>query len=153
GINLSIVGIIPMHEFVPAEKSKIAGFIGSVFMERLYGPNVAAVFTVMVLWTALASVFALLLGYSRVPYAAANDGYFFPVFGRIHKTKHFPYVSLLVIGVISILCGFTSLGFVLDALIVTRIPVQFIGQIVAVYLLRKRTPEMERPYRIWLYPL
>ncbi len=153
GINLSIIGVIPWREFVPFEHSPIAGYIGSVFMERLYGRPVAMVFTAMVLWTAFASVFALLLGYSRIPYAAARDGYFFKVFARVHKTKHFPYVSLLVIGLIAIACGFTSLDFVLGALIVTRIPVQFIGQIVAIYLLRKRAPDMRRPYRIWLYPL
>jgi amino acid transporter len=114
---------------------------------------VATVFTAMVLWTAFGSVFALLLGYSRVPYAAALDGYFFRVFGRLHPTKHFPYVSLLVIGVISIVCSFFSLGMVIDALITTRILVQFIGQILGVTLLRRNEPDMHRPYRIWLYPI
>jgi amino acid transporter len=98
-------------------------------------------------------VFALLLGYSRIPYAAALDGYFFAVFGRLHPRKRFPYVSLLVIGVISILCSFISLGLVIDALITTRIVVQFMGQIGALALLRKRAPDMPRPYRMWLYPV
>ncbi|MDQ2938153.1 MAG: amino acid permease, partial [Acidobacteriota bacterium] len=97
--------------------------------------------------------FALLLGYSRIPYAAARDGYFFKVFGRLHPTKHFPYISLIVLGGISIVCSFFSLGIVIDALITTRILIQFIGQIFAVALLRKRAPEMRRPYRMWLYPL
>src|SRR6185436_8991457 len=94
-----------------------------------------------------------LLGYSRVPYAAAVDGYFFRIFSRLHPTKSFPYVSLLVIGVISIICSFFSLGMVIDALITPRIVVQFVGQILAVSLLRRTEPEMNRPYRIWLYPL
>jgi amino acid transporter len=122
-------------------------------MEKLYGARVATVFTAMVLWTAFGSVFALLLGYSRVPYAAAVDGYFFKIFSRLHRTKNFPYISLLVIGVISIICSFFSLGMVIDALITTRILVQFVGQILAVSLLRRNEPEMNRPYRIWLYPL
>jgi amino acid transporter len=107
----------------------------------------------MVLWTAFGSVFALLLGYSRVPYAAAIDGYFFKIFGRLHPKKNFPYVSLVVLGVISIVCSFFSLGMVIDALITTRILIQFIGQIAAVTLLRRNEPELKRPYRIWLYPL
>ena len=107
----------------------------------------------MVLWTAFGSVFALLLGYSRVPYAAAVDGYVFKVFGRLHPKKNFPYVSLLVLGVISIICSFFSLGMVIDALITTRILIQFIGQILAVVLLRRNAPDLPRPYRIWLYPL
>src|SRR5437867_11458177 len=122
-------------------------------MEKIYGTKIATIFTAMVLWTAFGSVFALLLGYSRIPYAAALDGYFFKVFGRLHPTKRFPYISLIVLGVISIVCSLFSLGSVIDALITTRILVQFIGQIFAVMLLRKRAPEMPRPYRIWLYPL
>jgi amino acid transporter len=98
-------------------------------------------------------VFALLLGYSRIPFAAAESGYFFKVFGRLHPTKKFPYVSLLVLGAISIIAGFFSLGTVIDALIVTRILVQFMGQIFGLILLRRQAPEMPRPYRMWLYPL
>jgi amino acid transporter len=107
----------------------------------------------MILWTAFGSVFALLLGYSRVPYAAAKDGYFFRIFGRLHPTHRFPYVSLVVLGVLSILAGMVSLGTVIDALVTMRILVQFIGQIGAVTLLRRRAPDMPRPYRMWLYPL
>src|SRR5262245_52883177 len=151
-INLSIIGVVPWREFVPASNHPEADFIVSIFMEKIYGTGVATIFTAMVLWTAFGSVFALLLGYSRIPYAAAQDGYFFKVFGRLHPTKKFPYVSLITLGIISIICGFFSLGIVIDALITTRILVQFIGQIFAVMLLRQR-PDIPRPFRIWLYPL
>lgn len=152
-INLSIVGVVPWREMVPADKHPSSDFIVSIFMERIYGAGVATVFTAMVLWTAFGSVFALLLGYSRIPYAAAKDGYFFSVFARLHPRKSFPHVSLVVIGVISIACSFFSLGMVIDALITTRILVQFVGQIAALTLLRRREPDAERPYRVWLYPL
>jgi amino acid transporter len=114
---------------------------------------VAAALTVMILWTALGSCFALLLGYSRIPFAAARDGYFFSAFSRLHPRHRFPYVSLLVIGGLAILCSFLSLGVVIDVLIATRIIVQFAGQVFAVALLRRKAPGLERPYRIWLYPL
>ena len=149
-INLSLIGVVPWREFVPAKDPPDA--VGSMFMEKLYGSKVAGVFTVMVLWTAVGSVFALMLGYSRIPYAAAQNGDFFKVFGRLHPEKNFPHVSLLVIGAVSIVCSFLPLMTVIDALLITRILVQFIGQIVAVVLLRRRAPTMERPYRIWLYP-
>ncbi len=151
-INLSIIGIVPWREFVPAAEKPNADFVVAIFMEKIYGSKVATFFTLMVLWTALGSVFALLLGYSRIPYAAARDGTFFQVFGRLHPAKAFPHVSLLVMGIIAILCSFISLGVVIDVLIATRILVQFVGQIGAVVLLRRRAPEMQRPYRIWLYP-
>ena len=135
-INLSIIGVVPWREFVPADAHPESEFIVSTFMERLYGPQVATVFTFLILWTAFGSVFALLLGYSRIPYAAAQDGCFFSVFGRLHPTKRFPHVSLVVLGGISILCSLLPLGLVIDALITTRILVQFIGQVFAVMLLR-----------------
>jgi len=152
-INLSIIGIVPWREFVPAEGNQAAQFIVSLMMEKVYGSKVASILTIMILWTALGSCFALLLGYSRIPFAAARDGYFFNVFSRLHPKHNFPYVSLLVIGGIAIICSFFSLGVVIDVLIATRIIVQFIGQIFAVALLRKNAPNLERPYRIWLYPL
>ena len=153
GINLSIVGVVPWREFVPASAHPESNFVVSIFMQKIYGSRVASIFTLLVLWTAFGSVFALLLGYSRIPFAAAESGYFFRVFGRLHPTKHFPYVSLLVLGAISILAGFFSLGTVIDALIVTRILVQFIGQVFGLMLLRRRAPAMPRPYRMWLYPV
>jgi len=152
-INFSIIGVVPWRDFVPAKAHPESDYVVSIFMERIYGSSVATIITAMILWTAFGSVFALLLGYSRVPYAAAKDGYFFKVFARLHPTKGFPYVSLVVLGVLSIVAGFASLGEVIDALLTTRILVQFIGQIGAVTLLRRRAPDMPRPYRMWLYPL
>jgi len=153
GINLSIIGIVPWREFVPADAHPESSFIVSIFMQKIYGTGVAVIFTLLVLWTAFGSVFALLLGYSRIPYAAAESGYFFRVFARLHPTKDFPYISLLVLGAISIVAGFFSLGTVIDALIVTRILVQFMGQAFGLILLRRQQPDMPRPYRMWLYPL
>jgi amino acid transporter len=152
-INLSIIGVVSWRDFVPADTRPAAQFVVSVFMERVYGPAVASVFTLLILWTAFGSVFALLLGYSRIPYAAAREGYFFEAFGRLHPTGAFPYISLLVLGGLSIVTSFFSLGLVIDALIATRILVQFIGQVGGLVLLRRRAPTMARPFRVWLYPL
>jgi amino acid transporter len=152
-INLSIIGVVPWREFVPADAHPQSSFIVSIFMEKIYGSKVATAFTVMVLWTAFGSVFALLLGYSRVPYAAARDGYFFAPFARLHPTGGFPTVSIVVLGLIAIVACWFSLAVVIDALIATRILVQFIGQIAGVMRLRRVSPDMPRPYRIWLYPV
>src|SRR5437016_1067024 len=85
-VNLTMIGVVPWRDFVPAASHPPSNFVVSIFMERVYGPGVATVFTAMILWTAFGSVFALLLGYSRVPYAAAKDGYFFKVFARDRKS-------------------------------------------------------------------
>jgi amino acid transporter len=95
-----------------------------------------------------------MLGYSRIPYAAALDGNFFPVFGKLHPTKKFPYVSLLVLGAF----GFAfSLLFkmkeVITAIITMRIIVQFVGQSAGVMYWHLKKPADLRPYKMWLYPL
>jgi len=152
-MNLCVLGVVSWRDFVPAQADTISDYIVSHMMETIHGPGIARAFTLLILWTTFGSVFALLLGYSRIPYAAARDGCFFKTFGRLHPRKSFPHVSVLAIGAISILCCALPLDAVIGALITTRILVQFVGQIGAVTLLRRRAPAMERPYRIWLYPI
>jgi amino acid transporter len=155
-MNLSIIGVVPWREFVAPAGQDLPDPpppVVSMFMERVFGPGVAQVFTALVLWTAFGSCFALLLGYSRIPYAAARDGNFFAVFARLHPTKNFPHVSLLLIGGLSIAFSFFSLVDVINALLTTRILVQFIGQIGAVIQLRRSAPELQRPFRMWLFPV
>ena len=146
-MNVSIIGVVPWRE---AMHSK---FIASQFIETLYGPRAAAVATALVLWTAFASVFALLLGYSRIPYAAAAEGHFFSVFARLHPAGKFPHVSLLAIGLLAIAASFWSLDAVISALLTSRVLVQFIAQIFALDRLRRHRPDIHRPFRMWLYPV
>ena len=144
--NLSIISVVPWRE---AMQSK---FIAADFMERLYGAKAAAAVTLLVLWTALASVFALLLGYSRIIWAAAKAGDFFAVFARLHPTGNFPHVAVLVLGTIAIAGSFFTLDDVIPALLTTRILVQFMGQIWALHRLRSQ-PGFEMPFRMWWYPV
>ena len=146
-MNLSIIGVVPWREAMTSK------YIAADFMERIYGGWAGTLITLMILWTALASVFALLLGYSRIPYAAARDGYFFSVFGKLHPTGQFPYVSLLVIGALSILAGMMSLDWVISALITARILVQFLGQIAVLVWIRRKRPDIVLPFKMPWYPL
>lgn len=152
-MNFSIIGVVPWREFAITDPNATPPPIGSMFIERLYGSKAASIFTVMILWTSFASVFALMLGYSRIPFAAAKDGFFFPLFARLHPEKQFPHISLLMIGALSIVASFMSLGTVITALVTMRVLVQFIGQIGAVIRLRRIKPDSERPFKMWLYPL
>lgn len=152
-MNISILGVIPWQEFSEAAKSDARKFVVSVMMERLYGPTAGVIATLLIMWTAFSSVFSLLLGYSRVPYAAALDGNYFGIFRRIHPKHHFPYVSLLVMGGIAALFCFLKLADVVAALVVIRIMVQFLAQIIGLVILRKTRPDMPRPFRMWLYPI
>ncbi len=152
-MNISILGVIPWQEFSEAAKSDARKFVVSVMMERLYGPTAGVIATLLIMWTAFSSVFSLLLGYSRVPYAAALDGNYFGIFKRVHPKHHFPYVSLLMMGGIAALFCFLKLADVVAALVVIRIMVQFLAQIIGLLILRKTQPDMPRPFKMWLYPI
>jgi len=144
-LHLTMLGVLPWRQMLNSK------FVVSEFMEHLHGRRAAVVVTVMILWTAFGSVFALLLGYSRIPYAAAVKGDFFQVFSRLHPKGNFPSVSLYVLGAVAIVASFFSLDTVISWLITTRIVVQFIGQIFALPLLRRQRATL--PYRMWLYPV
>ncbi len=146
-LNTAIIGVIPWREAVATEH------VVSDFMEMIYGPWAANVMTVLVLGASFASIFALLLGYSRIPYAAAKDGRFFPVFAKLHPTKRFPHVSLLTLGLFSTVFCFVKLSTIIEALIVIQIVIQIIGQIVGVTLIRRYRPDVKRPFKMWLYPI
>ena len=148
-MNVSVMSVISWQEIKPGEKH-----LASMFMERIYGNWGGIIVTVLILWIALASLFAVVLGYSRIPYAAAVDGNFFQLFSKLHPTKDFPYVSLIF------LC---SLGFIfslllrlekaIDSILAMRIIIQFIGQSVGLVLLRKRLGTESLPFKMWLYPV
>ncbi len=152
-MNLSIIGTISWRDFVPASEHPESTYVVSTMMEAVWGNTFAKAFTVMILLTTFASVFALLLGYSRIPFAAARDGYFFRAFSVLHPKGDFPHRGLLVVGTIAIGACFLSLQTVIDTLLTTRIVIQFVGQIGAVILLRKANPDNPAPYRVWLYPI
>ena len=152
-MNLSVLGVVDWHEVIAAAKSNNKLYVFSTFMQRIYGGWAANLVTGLIMLTAFASVFSLVLGYSRVPYAAALDGNYFKVFARIHPVYHFPHVSLLALGGVAVLFCFFPLADVIAALVVIRILLQFLLQAVGIIVLRIRRPDLPRPFRMWLYPL
>ncbi len=152
-MNVSILGVIPWRELAQSGAANSKLYVVSTMMQRVYGQGAARVITALVMWTAFASVFSLTLGYSRVPYAAALDGNYFPSFARVHPVHKIPYVSLLALAGVAALFCFLRLADLIASLIVIRIVLQFLVQSIGVIVLRIRRPEMPRPFRMWLYPL
>ncbi|MEO5997870.1 MAG: amino acid permease [Chitinophagaceae bacterium] len=147
-MNISIVSVIPWQE------AQHSVFIVSTFIEKIYGGKAALLATALVLWIAFASLFAVMLGYSRVPYAAAADGNFFAIFAKLHPEKNFPYISLIFIGTLGFLFSLLfKLSDVISAILAMRILVQFIAQAIGVILLRKRKNLDQIPFKMWFYPL
>jgi len=146
-MNIAILGAMPWQEV------QASTFIASDFMQRIWGVWVARVITVLMIWTAFASVFSLILGYSRVPYAAALEGNYFKAFGKVHPKHGFPHVSLLTLGGVAMCFCLFRLADVVTALVVIRVMVQFLAQTIGIIVLRSRRPELPRPFRMWLYPV
>ena len=147
-----ILGMVPWRE---AQQTRTIAslFIGRTFSDPARGRIAAMVMTSLILFVTASSLYSVVLGYSRIPFAAARDGQFFRIFGRLHPTKHFPHVSLLTIGLVTLPFCFFTLGQLVSWLIQVQILLQFIWQCAAVILLRRYRPDVAKPFRMWLYPL
>ena len=150
-LNTSVLGLVPWQELRSTADAKLS--VAAVVMSRVYGPLAGKIIALLVVWTAFASVYALLLSYSRVPYAAAVDGNFLRIFARVHPRHHFPNVSLLVLAGVSLLFCMLRLIDLVAALVVIRILLQFLLQHIGLMVLRRTQPDLDRPFRVWLYPL
>jgi len=147
-MNISVTSVVPWNEAMH-EKAVL-----SLFMQRLMGNTAAKIVTVLILWVAFASVFSATLGYSRIPYAAARDGAFFKIFARLHPTKGFPHVSLLILGGVAFIFSLLlKLEDVIKAILAMRILIQFIGQGIGLLLLRRTRSGTDFPYKMPLFPL
>lgn len=146
-MNIGIIGVVPWQI---AEKSTS---IGTDFMQRIWGSAGADVIAVLIIVAAFASVYTGLLGASRLPYNAAKEKLFFKPFGLLHPRLRFPHVSLLVMGLVTAVACFLPLTTVINALIALTLFTQFIAQIGALTILRRKQPHLPRPYRQWLYPV
>jgi amino acid transporter len=121
--------------------------------QSAFGRWAGALMAALVVWTAFASVFSLLLGYSRVPYAAARDGNYFRFLAAVHPRHGIPHRSLVAMGLVATAFCFLSLQQVITMLVITRILLQFFLQHVGVILLRIQRPQLARPFRMPLFPL
>ena len=146
-LNYCVVSVIPISEAMSSD------FIVSIYFEKLFGASAANLATGLILWIAFASLFAVMLGYSRVPYAAAKDGQFFNVFAKEHPTKNFPYISLLFLASLGFIFSLLfKLSEVISAILAMRILIQFIGQTVGLYMLRIKQ-KINPPFKMPFFPI
>ena len=147
-----ILGMVPWQE---AEQTRTIAslFIARTFSNPARGRAAAIAMTALILFVTAASLYALILGYSRVVFAAAREGQFFGIFARVHPTKHFPHIAVAAIGAAAIPFCFFSLGQLVSWLILVQILLQFTWQCAGVILLRQRRPDIPQPFTMWLYPL
>jgi amino acid transporter len=153
-MNLAVLPVmgagsaLAVNAAAPARLALVAEIAQSA-AGHLAGQGLAA----LILWSAFASIFSLLLGYSRVPYAAARDGNYFSALGKLHPRHAFPHRSLIALGLVATCFCFFTLKEVITLLVVVRILLQFLLQQIGVIWLRFKQPDLPRPFKIPLYPL
>lgn len=150
-MTVVVLGVIPWQE-VRDSRTIVSVFIARTFADPDAGQTAGLVMTGLILFVAASSLYALILGYSRVPYAAARDGDFFALFARVHPTGRFPTTSLAAIAVVSVPFCFFTLGQLVSWLIQVQVLLRFIWQAAAVVLLRRWRPDLPQPFTMWLYP-
>lgn len=157
-MNAAVLGVLPWQslaaENAAARQYTIAAFVQAAFASHPWAHTAGSAFVILIAIASAASVFALLFGYSRIPYAAALDGNFPSIFRKLHARNHVPSVALLVLCGITLLCCMLRLQEVIASLVVVRIVFQFLLQGVAV-MLPKHRKERAQPgrFRMPLYPL
>ena len=157
-MNTAVLGVLPWQglarEDAATRQYSIAVFAQTAFASHAWAHASGSVAVVLIALTALASVYALLLGYSRIPFAAAQDGNFPAVFARLHPRYRVPTVSLLTLCGVTLLCCLFRLQEVIASLVVVRIVFQFLLQGVAVMLPRHRAARRAAGvFRMPLYPV
>lgn len=160
-IIVSILGIAGLYLLmqigvlgsIPLEELKSATSVASTVLENAWGTTAADVVTGLIVIAAIGSVYAGLLGGSRVPFEAARDHVFLPVFGRVHPKLRLPTAGVVAMTAITLVGTLFSLTVVINAAVATLVIIQSLAQVAAIVVLRRRQPDLNRPYRQWLYPV
>lgn len=148
GMQITLLGVLPWQQIASSD------FVISTYFNHIYNHSVAQIATVLVLCIALASLFSVILGYSRIPYAAALNGDFFPVFAKVHPRHNFPHISLLTLGAIAFIFSLLfRMAEVITAIITMRILVQFVAQAIGIILLHYKRKNEVFPFRMPLFPI
>jgi amino acid transporter len=142
-----IVSVLP-YDIATTSKSVVSDYI-----RVLVGSRAAKWVSVMILWTAFASLFSVMLGYSRILFAAARDGNFFGVFSRLHATESYPFVAVIFLGLMTAVFCWFPLKEIIGGILTIRAIIPFMAQIAGAVMLRVREPNRRRPFKMWLYPL
>ena len=121
-------------------------------MEILAGPRGGALVSGLILCSIFGALNGNVLGGARILYAMARDGVFFSAVGRVHKRFETPALALLIQGIWAAVLAASGTYEQLFTYVIFTAWVFYAGAVLAVVVLRRRRPEMARPYRIWGYP-
>jgi APA family basic amino acid/polyamine antiporter len=141
--------MVPIGEMGAVKENRIA----TEAAVRMIGSGGGAFIAVAVLISTFGCVNGLSLAGARVFYAMARDGLFFKSVGRVHPTYRTPAQALVLQGVVAALLTLTgTYGNLLDQTAFCSLLFNVLT-VVGLFMLRRRRPDLPRPYRAWGYPV
>lgn len=147
GANAAFLKAMPVSEL--ADSSRPA----AVASERLFGPGAAFAVALAVTAAALGCLSAGIAPGPRIVYALARDGLFFRPFGRAHPKFHTPAFGIVVQAVwMSLLC-LSGRYDQLYTYATFAVILAYSATGIALFVFRRRRPDLPRPYRCWGYPV
>ncbi len=145
-VNLAYYAVLPAAEIRATNR------VAAAAVEHAFGPGAALLISLLITVSILGSMNGIIFGAPRVNWAMAHDGLFFRSFARISPRVHTPVVATLAQGAFAAV--FTLFG-TFQQLFTSYVFTSWIfyGLAVAgVIILRRREPELPRPYRCPWYP-
>jgi APA family basic amino acid/polyamine antiporter len=126
--------------------------VASDVVQTFAGSRGARWLTVAMAVSALGALHVVVLTGARIPYAMARDGLFFQFAKRIHPSFRTPSGSLIFLGSVAGLLALSGTYEELYSLFVFAVWIFFSLTAIALVRLRKKEPNLSRPYRAWGYP-
>jgi APA family basic amino acid/polyamine antiporter len=146
-VNLVFLKVIP-----PAEMATVSQ-PAALAAERLFGPGSKVVISIAVTAAAVGCASAGLLAGPRIVYALAKDGLFPRAFTRVHPRFKTPSFAIVIQALwMSLLC-LSGRYDQLYTYATFAIVLAYAATGVALFLYRRRRPDLPRPYRCWGYPV
>jgi APA family basic amino acid/polyamine antiporter len=126
--------------------------VGTAAAEMIFGPAAAVIMAVLIMISTFGCNNGLILSGARVYYAMAKDGLFFKSTGKLNR-KSVPGTALVVQCVwASLLCLSGTYSELLDY-VIFAVLIFFVLIVSGIFILRKKRPDWERPYKAWGYPV
>jgi APA family basic amino acid/polyamine antiporter len=126
--------------------------VASDAVQSFAGSRGAAWLTVAMAISALGALHVVVLTGARIPYAMARDGVFFQFAKRINPSFRTPSGALIFLGSLAALLALSGTYEELYSLFVFAVWIFFALTAIALFRLRKKDPNLSRPYRAWGYP-
>jgi len=146
--NLMYLNVLPLHDIAFAPSRRLAVLSATA----IFGNGGAYVIAVMIMISTFGCNNGLILAGARVYYTMAKDGLFFKKTGTLNKNAVPEFALWIQCGMASILCLSGSYGDLLD--MISFVVVLFYAlTILGIFILRKKRPDAERPYKAFGYPV